>query len=282
MRQNTHLPVIAVAVFVFAFGGRGMGAPMEDGQAAYNRGDFATALELWRPLAEQGEARAQNNLGVMYENGKGVPEDIAEALKWYQLAAEQGYAGAHSNLGLAYALGKGVQPDAVLAHMWLSLAASSLTGDVGARVTESRDVVASTMTAEQIAQATELAERCTASSYKQCGGDGPVLASVQPGQLDDSELPATPAIATTSHEVTVDDYPADSIRLHESGAVTVTYVVSNRGTVTSCSTVLPSGTPRLDTAACAMVMKRWKYKPATNRGRPVPIQYISKIVFPPR
>jgi TPR repeat protein len=55
--------------------------PFEDGQAAYGRGDYATAMRLWRPLAEQGHAVAQSNLGFLYRTGKGVPQDDAEAVK---------------------------------------------------------------------------------------------------------------------------------------------------------------------------------------------------------
>jgi len=50
---------------------------LEDAFAAANRGDFATALRLWGPLAQQGDASAQSNLGYMYENGHGVPQDYA-------------------------------------------------------------------------------------------------------------------------------------------------------------------------------------------------------------
>ncbi len=56
--------------------------PFEDGLAAYRRDDYATALKFWRPLAEQGDAQAQHNLGFMYANGQGVPQDNAEAVKW--------------------------------------------------------------------------------------------------------------------------------------------------------------------------------------------------------
>lgn len=56
--------------------------------AAFNRGDYSTALRRWTPLAEQGIANAQNNLGVMYNAGRGVPQDYAEAVRWYRLAAE--------------------------------------------------------------------------------------------------------------------------------------------------------------------------------------------------
>ncbi len=58
--------------------------------AAYQRGDYATALREWRPLAEQGNTEAQYGLGVMYDKGRGVPRDHAEALQWYRKAAEQG------------------------------------------------------------------------------------------------------------------------------------------------------------------------------------------------
>ena len=55
--------------------------------------DYAEAVKGYRLAAEQGHARAQNNLGVMYEFGDGVPQNYAEAVKWFHLAAEQGNAG---------------------------------------------------------------------------------------------------------------------------------------------------------------------------------------------
>jgi len=276
VRRHLRREWILIAALALGFSGSVFAAPMEDGQAAYDSGDYATALRLWRPLAAQGVARAQNNLGVMYENGKGVPLDINEALKWYRLAAEQGYAGAQNNLGMIYALGRIVRRDPVRAYMWFSLAASSLSGDVGKTVTTTRDVFASAMTSQQIADATELARRCQASNYKQCdrGSDAALLAPPPP--------PSTPAIATTSHAVSPGDYPEQSLRLRESGSVTVTYVVSESGSVSECTVVQSSGNGRLDGAACAMVKKRWKYKPATENGKPVTIQYISTVSFPRR
>ena len=74
--------------------------------------------------AEQGDARAQSNLGVRYANGQGLPEDDAEAVRWYRLAAEQGDARAQSNLGYHYANGEGIPEDLVLAYMWYNLAAA--------------------------------------------------------------------------------------------------------------------------------------------------------------
>ena len=68
-------------------------------------------MRLLRPLAEQGKAQAQNGLGAMYYNGKGVAQDFKEAVKWYRLAAAQGYASAQLNFGAMYYEGKGVTED---------------------------------------------------------------------------------------------------------------------------------------------------------------------------
>jgi len=65
-------------------------ADYADGWAAFQRGDYATALREWLPLAEQGDVSAQYFLGDMYRKGLGVPENDAEAVKWYRKAAEQG------------------------------------------------------------------------------------------------------------------------------------------------------------------------------------------------
>ena len=65
----------------------------------------------WKPLADQGDADAQYNLGLMYDYGYGVAEDDAEAARWYRLAADQGHAIAQYNLGLMYASGRGVVED---------------------------------------------------------------------------------------------------------------------------------------------------------------------------
>ncbi len=86
-------------------------AGFDEGEAAYQRGDYVTALREWRPLAEQGDVNAQFLLGAMYDKGLGVPQDYAEAVKWYRKAAEQGYAGAQNNLAFMYDDGEGVKQD---------------------------------------------------------------------------------------------------------------------------------------------------------------------------
>ena len=167
-------------------------AGFDEGFAAYERGDYETALREWEPLAEQGHAEAQFNIGLMYDKGQGMPQDDAKAAKWYRRAAEQGDADAQNNLGAMYEVGQGVlrsyvealkwyyraaqQGDAyaqyrlgfmyylgqgvsrdylhyVEAYAWLSLAAAR--GENRARPL--REIVAGKMTPEQIAEAEKLA-----------------------------------------------------------------------------------------------------------------------------
>lgn len=136
------------------------GGQYGDAVDAYARGDYKTAYPLFKVLADQGNAEAQNSLGVMYENGLGIPQDYAEAIRWYRNAADQGYALAQNNLGAMYAQGKGVPRNYVLAHMWFSLAASLLPGierEHMDMIVNNRDGVAAKMTLDQIAEAERLA-----------------------------------------------------------------------------------------------------------------------------
>ena len=98
-------------------------AGFDEGLAAFDRGDYETAMQEFQPLAKQGDARAQFNLGAMYFNGWGVPQDYPEAVKWYSLAAEQGDADAQFILGFMYGTGSGVPQDYIAAERWYRLAA---------------------------------------------------------------------------------------------------------------------------------------------------------------
>ena len=132
----------------------------EDGLSAYERGDYVQAMNHWQPLAAQGDAAAQFNLGLMYRHGQGVPQDFREALKWYRMAAEQGNAEAQYNLGMMYFAGLGVPKDYAAAHMWFHLATSRYPASEKAkreRAEVSRDIAASRMTPAQIAEAKRLA-----------------------------------------------------------------------------------------------------------------------------
>jgi uncharacterized protein len=116
---------------------------------------FRPAAYASRKAADEGYALAQNNLGVMYANGQGVPQNYAEAAKWYRLAADQGGAEAQSNLGGMYFNGDGVAQDYIRAHMWLNLAAAQGIQEA----IKNRDLVALKMTPLQIAEAQRLARK---------------------------------------------------------------------------------------------------------------------------
>ena len=123
------------------------------GKDAYNRGDYETALNEFRPLADQGDAAAQFILGVLYDEGKGVPQDYTEAGKWYRLAADQGHAAAQYILGVMYAVGRGVPQNYIQAYMWNSLAAAE---GFEIAITD-QYVLESLMTPGQLAEAQRLA-----------------------------------------------------------------------------------------------------------------------------
>ncbi len=134
------------------------------GLAAYREGDYAAALQEWRPLAEQGDAVAQTNIGFMYRRGDGVQQDYAEAVRWVRLSAEQGIASAQNKLGYAYYTGEGVPQDYVTSHMWFNIAAANGADDA----TANRDTVANQMTAADISEAQRRARVCMASGYEDC------------------------------------------------------------------------------------------------------------------
>ena len=105
--------------------GAATAAPIDDGIAAYLKGNYKQALMIWEPLAAQGNAEAQYWLGSMYFNGQGgVLQDYKEAVKWVRLAAAQGHVDAQFVLGHMYADGEGVEQDYQEAVKWFRLAAA--------------------------------------------------------------------------------------------------------------------------------------------------------------
>ena len=144
--------LLAVGTFASAAAGQ-----LQDGEAAYFKHDYANATRLLRPLADSGNAPAQNRLASIYFwGGHGVQQDAAQAALWYRKAADQGNALAQAHLGLMYEHGYGVPRNAVMARMWLNLAVSrapSLSMAV-----KLRNEVGAKMTPAQIAEAKRLAD----------------------------------------------------------------------------------------------------------------------------
>jgi uncharacterized protein len=132
-----------------------------DGLAAYERGDHAAALDLFRPAAADGNAAAQYYLGMAYEHGDGVAQDYEASTKWYREAAQQGSAQAQYRLGAPYEYGKGVTQDYERAFMWFDI--SKFFG-----VTR-RELVAKKMTPEQIDDAKKMEQDCRQHHLNGCG-----------------------------------------------------------------------------------------------------------------
>jgi uncharacterized protein len=198
-----NLTKTAVGIFLAfnSLAARAAAGPLEDGDAAINKEDYGTALRVVRPLADQGNAKAQALLGKMYERGEGVAQDLAEAVKWlrkaaeggevtaqdylgvlyatgdsgleqdyseaakwYREAADQGNPHAQNSLGSMYAQGMGVPQDYVQAYMWYNLAAESFSTSETERrkwAAFGRDLVANKMTPAQITEAQTLARGWT-------------------------------------------------------------------------------------------------------------------------
>ncbi len=93
-----HLAILVLLLALFASPAR---ANFSLGQNLFAAGDYAGALQAWRPLAEAGDVRAQYSLGVIYEKGLGVPRDLPQAIEWYRHAADHGYAPAIAALRAA-------------------------------------------------------------------------------------------------------------------------------------------------------------------------------------
>ena len=193
--------MVAVFFTVWIFAGLVQAGDFEDGMAAYERQDYATALAKWRSAAQrgnrsaqaligtmylEGEGVAQNykeavrwyklaaqqgdtlgqfSLGFMYANGQGVAQDYKEAVRWYKLAAKQNKDRAQYNLAIMYYEGKGVPQDYVRAHMWFNIAAAA-DGNIDSA--KKREITASTMTAQQVELAQRMARECMASNFKKC------------------------------------------------------------------------------------------------------------------
>ena len=196
--KNLH--VLLMVSLLTCAGGVAIAQDYDAGLKAALAGDFQTALKEWKPLADQGHAGAQYNLGLMYAdgegvaeddaeaarwyrlaadqghanaqyilglkygNGEGVPEDDAEAVRWLRLAADQGLADAQYNLGLMYANGEGVPQDNVTAHMWFNIAGAN-----GAELgRDNREIIERNMTPFYVSEAQKRARICMASNYTDC------------------------------------------------------------------------------------------------------------------
>ena len=137
---------------------------------SYNNGDGVPldkteAVKWYRMAAEQGYAKAQYHLGMMYASGYGVPKDDVEAVKWFRKAAEQGDAKAQTLLGWMYDFGIGVPEDDAKAYMFWNLAAAK----GHEKGEENREIIKKRMTREQIAEGQKLTREWLERKAKEKG-----------------------------------------------------------------------------------------------------------------
>ncbi|GAB7221611.1 hypothetical protein VoSk93_08230 [Vibrio owensii] len=127
-------------------------------------GSIANDFNSTKKRAEQGDADAQFNLGVIYYRGKGVPQNYQEAAKWLRKAAEQGDARSQYNLGVMFYKGEGVLESSIMAYMWLNLAEynGNILAERGARV------MRSSMSSQDLIKSQKMFVRCLESFYKDC------------------------------------------------------------------------------------------------------------------
>ena len=174
---------------------------LEKAWNAYQEGDYTSASNLWKPLAEAGSASAQVFVGMMYSQGHGVDQDEKEAAEWYTLASQQGHSPAQWRLAIMYYHGSGVVQDYqeaakyysaaaqqgdsyaqnsfgvmlrdgvgvlkdhTLAHLWFHIA-----GDNGFELgTKYRDALAIEMSKDEISTSQIMAKKCVGSGYTKCG-----------------------------------------------------------------------------------------------------------------
>src|SRR5271168_1822355 len=128
MKKATIGAGLAAGALAVSLAGTSAADPLAAAASAYDKGDYTTALMDVRPLAEQGLAAAQDDLGMMYHNGQGVVTDYTQAFAWYQKAANQGDDGGQYQVGLAYYAGWGVAKDGVNAVAWFSKSANQRNG----------------------------------------------------------------------------------------------------------------------------------------------------------
>ena len=127
------------------------------GWDAFGRGDYAGAMAIWQPLAEQGNVNMQLLIGSIYDLGQGVPQDDAEAVKWYERAAMQGSAKGQYQLGAVYARSALVK-DPFQGYKWLTIAARTLAsgpqgGVTADQATTLRTLIEGELSKDQIAKA---------------------------------------------------------------------------------------------------------------------------------
>lgn len=239
-------------------------------RSAYERGEFATALTDFGKLAEQGNAAAEYQLGLMTANGEGVAQNHAEAVRWYRKAAAQGNADAQRSLGMCFATGQGVSKDAVQAAVWLNLAAAQ-DDALAKRLRQKLDIE---LTPAEAAQAAELARTWSGSEIVRAVSTAVACDGAE--GMDPLEI-GGPVSAPRLVRRVEPMYPTQLRATRLNGRVTLRAVVDPSGDVREVG-VVSSQSAGFSKAAIDAV-KKWKFDPARRDGCTVPVALTVNVEF---
>ncbi|WP_439815771.1 tetratricopeptide repeat protein [Zavarzinia sp. CC-PAN008] len=175
---------------LLSFGAAASSGDKPPGREAYDNGDFTTAMTVMMPLARNGDASAQFDVGTMYDFGLGVAADRTEAARWYRRAADQGDATAQYNLAVMYEEGTGVEKDLVTAYVYYALAARGIAPEYARR---NQAAVRAQLSSDQLAQAEQRVAAFQAK-VERPSATAPT-APVAPSAPADPAAPAQPELA---------------------------------------------------------------------------------------
>ncbi len=124
LEKLSSVRILVSTIIVLLSAGVAAAGPLEESNAAYNKGDHLAAIQLLKGLATEGERSAQLKLGTLYEEGRAVPKNSDEAIRWYCVASAQGDADAPFHIGRIYDDGRGVPQDYARALKWYRVGAN--------------------------------------------------------------------------------------------------------------------------------------------------------------
>lgn len=194
-RPNDYASLKAMAEQGNALAQYDLGVLLATGQGVPQ--NYVEAGNWFRIAAVQGNAKAQAFLGMMYDSGEGVPKIDAEAVKWHRLAAEQGITASQFYLGVKYANGEGVPQDLVLAYFWVLVA--SVQGFPEAK--SSVEIIENALTNEQVARVQIAASSCGGLKFKNCLNEEGRLAAAETSRLQEEARLAAVEAAELKEEV---------------------------------------------------------------------------------
>ena len=222
--------------------------------------------------AEQGDANAQFNLGLRYDDGDGVPENDRKAARWYRMAAEQGHAAAQFDLGVMYANGEGVPKDYVKAYAWSNLAAAqrqplanrlktSLRSEMSAKQVDEAQKLSSELW-ERIGRGKNLGE----GSGSEAGDGGRVY------RYGDGVTNPVPIVQTTP------SYTQAAQDAKVQGVVWLQAIIRKDGRIDSFKVIRGLG-HGLDEEAIREIETNWRFRPGRLNGRPVDVLATIEVQF---